>query len=92
MEKNVFKIEKNEKLIAILEKRKALAITNNYYASDGLSELPEALMGKPVKPGTIPKDNQVLIYNNTTKQWEPVTVATKAELDDALALIIALGG
>lgn len=71
MDKQRFRIDKNEKLIAVIEKRKATVI-NNYYDSDDnlLEQDPQTIMGKPVVPDTAPRNGQTLVYNAENKQWE----------------------
>ena len=75
MDKSNFKIEKNEKLIAVLEKKKN-TITNNYYDSDGnlLKQNPQTIMTKPVKENAVPRDGQVLVYDGENKEWIAGTV------------------
>ena len=75
MEKDVFKIEKNEKLIAVL-RGKPRTIVNNYPDSNGNGNgnalVNQNIMQKPVVGDEVPRNGQVLTYNDDTrkKRWE----------------------
>ena len=76
MEKDVFKIEKNEKLIAVL-RGKPRTVINNYPVTDdnGDTIIPsQTIMTKPIVTDTVPRDGQALVYNEDKKQWEAGTV------------------
>lgn len=71
MDKQRFRIDKNEKLIALLEKR-VPTVTNNYPTSNDSDAplAPQNIMGKPVIVDTIPRDRQVLVYDEENKEWK----------------------
>ncbi len=69
MNKQQFRIDKNEKLIALLEKRDS-TVTNNYTTTeDNGTDAPQNIMGKPVVIDTNPREGQVLTYDEEEEEW-----------------------
>ena len=89
MDKSNFKIEKNEKLIAVLEKKKN-TITNNY-AGD-ISNYDNSIMTKSVKENAVPREGQALVYDEENKRWQAVNVYNEDETDALLALKVNKSG
>lgn len=78
MDKQRFRIDKNEKLIAFIEKKPS-TIINNYNSEDtDLPQAPQTIMGKPIIVDTTPRDGQALVYNAEDKQWEAGNVISES--------------
>jgi len=71
-----YEIEKNEKLIAVVDS-KPFQVINNYNENGDV--LPETnaggtiLYNKPIQPDRKVNDGDVLVYNADKKRWEPGT-------------------
>lgn len=74
MDKEKFRTDKNEKLLALVNKKSSGTV--NYFASSAaLAKNNQTIMGKPIIENTVPRDGQALVYDEENGWWYADTVS-----------------